>query len=80
MDIFLHYDMALYQGNSTARYIVFCLQYGRMFVDVFLRQGMPLLDYSFTKHRDDVRSLLKNVQQSTRALHHISSHSKVKAP
>ena len=51
-----------------------------MFVDVFLRQGMPLLDYSFTKHRDDVRSLLKNVQQSTRALHHISSHSKVKAP
>ncbi|ELK34358.1 Fanconi anemia group D2 protein [Myotis davidii] len=28
-----------------------CLKYGRLFVEVFLKQCMPLLDFSFRKHR-----------------------------
>lgn len=27
------------------------LQYGRLFVEAFLKQCMPLLDFSFRKHR-----------------------------
>ncbi|KAH0629975.1 hypothetical protein JD844_012481 [Phrynosoma platyrhinos] len=54
-----------------------CLKYGRLFVETFLKYGMPLLDYSFKKHRDDVQSLLKTFQLSTRQLHHMCGHSKI---
>uniref|UniRef100_A0A8C4XTV2 FA complementation group D2 n=1 Tax=Falco tinnunculus TaxID=100819 RepID=A0A8C4XTV2_FALTI len=52
-------------------------EYGRLFVEAFLKLAMPLLDYSFKKHRDDVQSLLKNLQLSTRQLHHMCGHSKI---
>ncbi|NXH20167.1 FACD2 protein, partial [Bucco capensis] len=55
-----------------------CLKYGRLFVEAFLKLAMPLLDYSFKKHRDDVQSLLKTLQLSTRQLHHICGHSKIR--
>ncbi|KAF1467207.1 Fanconi anemia group D2 protein, partial [Pygoscelis antarcticus] len=55
-----------------------CLKYGRLFVEVFLKLAMPLLDYSFKKHRDDVQSLLKTLQLSTRQLHHMCGHSKIR--
>ncbi|MBV94332.1 Fanconi anemia group D2 protein, partial [Eschrichtius robustus] len=29
-----------------------CLKYGRLFVEAFLKQCMPLLDFSFRKHRE----------------------------
>uniref|UniRef100_A0A670I064 FA complementation group D2 n=1 Tax=Podarcis muralis TaxID=64176 RepID=A0A670I064_PODMU len=51
--------------------------YGRLFVETFLKLGMPLLDCSFKKHREDVQSLLKTLQLSTRQLHHICGHSKI---
>uniref|UniRef100_A0A803TXF0 FA complementation group D2 n=1 Tax=Anolis carolinensis TaxID=28377 RepID=A0A803TXF0_ANOCA len=51
--------------------------YGRLFVETFLKHGMPLLDYSFKKHREDVQSLLKTFQLSTRQLHHMCGHSKI---
>ncbi|XP_030357810.1 Fanconi anemia group D2 protein isoform X1 [Strigops habroptila] len=54
-----------------------CLKYGRLFVEAFLKLAMPLLDYSFKKHRDDVQSLLKTLQLSTRQLHHMCGHSKI---
>uniref|UniRef100_A0A803TMP1 FA complementation group D2 n=1 Tax=Anolis carolinensis TaxID=28377 RepID=A0A803TMP1_ANOCA len=54
-----------------------CLKYGRLFVETFLKHGMPLLDYSFKKHREDVQSLLKTFQLSTRQLHHMCGHSKI---
>ncbi|XP_055503999.1 Fanconi anemia group D2 protein isoform X1 [Leucoraja erinacea] len=54
-----------------------CLKHGRLFIESFLKQGMPLLDYSFKKHRDDVHSLLKTLQLSTRQLHHMCGHSKI---
>ncbi|NXO04514.1 FACD2 protein, partial [Rhinopomastus cyanomelas] len=55
-----------------------CLKYGRLFVEVFLKLAMPLLDYSFKKHRDYVQSLLKTLQLSTRQLHHMCGHSKIR--
>ncbi|TFK03996.1 E3 ubiquitin-protein ligase makorin-1 [Platysternon megacephalum] len=54
-----------------------CLKYGRLFVEAFLKLAMPLLDYSFKKHREDVQSLLKTLQLSTRQLHHVCGHSKI---
>ncbi|CAK6435551.1 unnamed protein product [Pipistrellus nathusii] len=54
-----------------------CLKYGRLFVEVFLKQCMPLLDFSFRKHREDVLSLLGTFQLNTRMLHHLCGHSKI---
>ena len=42
-----------------------------------MRQAMPLLDNIFRNNKDEVQSLLKNLQLSTRTLHHMCSHSKV---
>uniref|UniRef100_A0A0B7AU15 Fanconi anemia group D2 protein n=1 Tax=Arion vulgaris TaxID=1028688 RepID=A0A0B7AU15_9EUPU len=53
------------------------LKYGRQFVDIFLRQGMPLLDVTFRQHHAVVERLLRSVQQSTRILHHLCGHSKI---
>ncbi|KAM3877832.1 Fanconi anemia group D2 protein [Diretmus argenteus] len=55
-----------------------CLKYGRLFLESFLKLGMPLLDYSFKKHKEDVQSLLKTFQLSTRQLHHMCGHSKTR--
>uniref|UniRef100_A0A8C4X1H2 Fanconi anemia group D2 protein n=1 Tax=Eptatretus burgeri TaxID=7764 RepID=A0A8C4X1H2_EPTBU len=54
------------------------LKYGRLFVETFQKQGMPLLDLSFKKHKNEVHNLLKSLQQSTRQLHHMCGHSKVR--
>uniref|UniRef100_A0A3B3Q1U1 FA complementation group D2 n=1 Tax=Paramormyrops kingsleyae TaxID=1676925 RepID=A0A3B3Q1U1_9TELE len=55
-----------------------CLKYGRLFLETFLKLGMPLLDFSFKKHKEDVQSLLKTFQLSTRQLHHMCGHSKIR--
>ncbi|XP_063282530.1 Fanconi anemia group D2 protein [Pelobates fuscus] len=54
-----------------------CLKHGRLFLETFLKLGMPVLDFCFKKHRDDVQSLLKTLQLSTRQLHHMCGHSKI---
>uniref|UniRef100_A0A3Q3XSE3 Uncharacterized protein n=1 Tax=Mola mola TaxID=94237 RepID=A0A3Q3XSE3_MOLML len=54
-----------------------CLKYGRLFLEDFLKLGMPLLDNSFKRHKEDVQSLLKTFQLSTRQLHHMCGHSKI---
>ncbi|KAL9960552.1 hypothetical protein ACROYT_G034027 [Oculina patagonica] len=53
------------------------LKYGRLFVDTFLKLGMPVLDLMFRTHKDDIHGLLKNLQQSTRSMQHFCGHSKV---
>ncbi|XP_023244637.1 Fanconi anemia group D2 protein-like isoform X1 [Centruroides sculpturatus] len=53
------------------------LKYGRQFVDMFLKQGMPLLDEVFRSHCAEVQNLLKTLQMSNRFLQHVCSHSKV---
>uniref|UniRef100_A0A671Q8B5 FA complementation group D2 n=1 Tax=Sinocyclocheilus anshuiensis TaxID=1608454 RepID=A0A671Q8B5_9TELE len=54
------------------------VKYGRLFLESFLKLGMPLLDYSFKKHKEDVQSLLKTFQLSTRQLHYMCGHSKIR--
>lgn len=54
-----------------------CLKYGRLFLESFLKLCMPLMDYSFKKHKEDVQSVLKTIQLSTRQLHHMCGHSKI---
>ncbi|XP_022805734.1 Fanconi anemia group D2 protein-like [Stylophora pistillata] len=53
------------------------LKFGRLFVDTFLKLGMPVLDSMLRTHKDDINGMLKNLQQSTRSLQHICGHSKV---
>ncbi|XP_048586773.1 Fanconi anemia group D2 protein isoform X2 [Nematostella vectensis] len=53
------------------------LKYGRIFVESFLKLGMPILDQMLRSHKDEVHGLLKNLQQSTRCLQHFCSHTKV---
>ncbi|KAI4826711.1 hypothetical protein KUCAC02_030145 [Chaenocephalus aceratus] len=57
--------------------LIVCLKYGRLFLESFLRLGMPLLDNSFKRHMEDVQGLLKTFQLSTRQLHHMCGHSKM---
>ncbi|XP_010784619.1 Fanconi anemia group D2 protein [Notothenia coriiceps] len=57
--------------------LIVCLKYGRLFLESFLRLGMPLLDNSFKRHMEDVQSLLKTFQLSTRQLHHMCGYSKM---
>ena len=45
-----------------------CLKYGRMCVELFSKQAMPLLDKQFKHFRTDCQNLLKNLQSSTRTL------------
>ncbi|XP_064631858.1 Fanconi anemia group D2 protein-like [Lineus longissimus] len=63
----------VFDGRSN---LMSVLKYGRQLIEIFLRNGMPLLDSVFKTHCADVQGLLKNLQLSTRTLHHICSHSK----
>lgn len=58
-------------------YMYVLRQNGRLFVDAFVQRGMPMLDHMFRAHRDNIQMLLKHLQLSTRALHHLCGHSKV---
>ncbi|XP_077307692.1 Fanconi anemia group D2 protein [Lithobates pipiens] len=62
---------------DTRPMLSICLKYGRVFLETFLKVGMPLLDCSFKKHKDDVQNLLKILQLCTRQLHHMCGHSKI---
>ncbi|GFO21237.1 fanconi anemia group d2 protein [Plakobranchus ocellatus] len=53
------------------------LKLGRQFVELFLRQGMPLMDITFRRRHAQVEKLLRSLQQSTRMLHHLCGHSKI---
>lgn len=43
-----------------------------------MRNGMPALDWMFKTQKEDVQSLLKNLQPSTRALQYMCNHTKVR--
>ncbi|GCB72308.1 hypothetical protein scyTo_0006243 [Scyliorhinus torazame] len=70
-------EMELLQYFSLMCGYIFVMQHGRLFIESFLKQGMPLLDNSFKKHREDAQSLLKTLQLSTRQLHHMCGHTKL---
>ena len=62
---------------SILSIVLMCLQYGNKYVETFLRSGIPVVDSLFRVRKDDVTSLLKTVQLSTRCLQHYCTHSKV---
>ncbi|XP_072276360.1 Fanconi anemia group D2 protein-like [Pyxicephalus adspersus] len=72
-----HILVNLIKVFDTRPILSICLKYGRLFVETFLKLGMPLLDCSFKKHKDDVQNLLKILQLCTRQLHHMCGHSKI---
>ncbi|KAM5148348.1 Fanconi anemia group D2 protein [Mantella aurantiaca] len=72
-----HILVNLIKVFDTRPMLSICLKYGRLFVETFLKAGMPLLDCSFKKHKDDVQNLLKILQLCTRQLHHMCGHSKI---
>eukprot|EP00106_Octopus_bimaculoides_P014229 XP_014781671.1 PREDICTED: Fanconi anemia group D2 protein-like [Octopus bimaculoides] len=53
------------------------LKSGRLFVDAFTLQAMPLLDIMYRSQHENIHGLLKSMQLSTRSLHHICNHSKI---
>lgn len=53
------------------------LRYGRRFVDVFVKEALPVLDKAFRPRTEEVVGVLKSLQNSTRALQNVCSHSKV---
>lgn len=53
------------------------LKTGRVFVDAFTIQAMPLLDQIYRSQYENIQALLKSMQLSTRSLHHICGHSKI---
>lgn len=73
----LHVTITLTKMFTARSNLGTALKYGRQFVDIFLRQGMPLLDVTFRRHHAVVGRLLRSLQQSTRVLHHLCGHSKV---
>ncbi|XP_068108990.1 Fanconi anemia group D2 protein isoform X2 [Hyperolius riggenbachi] len=62
---------------DTRPVLSICLKYGRLFVETFLKVGMPLLDCSFKRQREEVQNLLKILQLCTRQLHHMCGHTKI---
>jgi len=53
------------------------LKNGRLFLEAFLKHCMPILETTLKRKKDEVHSILKNLQQSTRCLHHFCGHLKV---
>ncbi|KAJ8409352.1 hypothetical protein AAFF_G00235500 [Aldrovandia affinis] len=73
-----HILVSLVKVFDSRPVLTACLKYGRSFLETFLKLGMPLLDFSFKKNKEDVQSLLKTFQLSTRQLHHMCGHSKIR--
>ncbi|RHZ86697.1 hypothetical protein Glove_46g140 [Diversispora epigaea] len=53
------------------------LKHGRNFIDLFLRKMLPLMDKNFTFYREEILSIIKNFQISTRSLQALCNHVKV---
>ena len=53
------------------------LRQSRIFVDHFIKHGMPLLDKLFNSQREDCLALLKRIQVINRYLQHVCNHSKI---
>ncbi|CAG8437955.1 7516_t:CDS:10 [Diversispora eburnea] len=53
------------------------LKHGRNFIDLFLRKMLPLMDKNFSFYREEILSIIKNFQISTRSLQALCNHVKV---
>ncbi|ORX90317.1 hypothetical protein K493DRAFT_356944 [Basidiobolus meristosporus CBS 931.73] len=53
------------------------LKNGRTFIELFLKKIMPCLDVNFRTYRNEILSIFKKIQNATRILQNVCSHSKV---
>ncbi|KAK9719616.1 hypothetical protein K7432_004682 [Basidiobolus ranarum] len=53
------------------------LKNGRVFIELFLKKIMPCLDVNFRTYRNEILSIFKKIQNATRILQNVCSHSKV---
>eukprot|EP00111_Clytia_hemisphaerica_P006787 TCONS_00019611-protein len=58
-------------------FMMVALKYSKYFLEVFLKNVMPILDRTLRSHKQIVHGILKTAQQSTRSLQHLCNHSKV---
>ncbi|XP_031562635.1 Fanconi anemia group D2 protein-like [Actinia tenebrosa] len=72
-----HILINLVKAFDQRQVLASALKLGRIFVETFLKLGMPLLDQTLRTNKDVVHGLLKNLQQSTRCLQHFCGHTKV---
>nr|XP_039256408.1 Fanconi anemia group D2 protein-like [Styela clava] len=57
--------------------ILTSLKYGRILIESFIKTGMTTCEKMFPLYQDDVISILKHLQITTRQLQHLTCHSKV---
>ena len=62
-------------ANKTG-ILVSCLKYGKMIVDQFYKNAMPLLDRQFKNFPSESRELLKHLQLGTRTMLAVCNHAK----
>eukprot|EP00731_Ephydatia_muelleri_P027407 Em0019g280a len=53
------------------------LKYGTLYIEALLKFGMPVIDVEFRPHKDEVLTLLRTLQKSTRCFQNFCGHSKV---
>ncbi|XP_069186232.1 Fanconi anemia group D2 protein isoform X2 [Procambarus clarkii] len=72
-----HTLIMILKKNNSRHLLSSCLKYARSFLELFLRSAMPLMDKSLRLHNQEVVTLMKSLQGSTRVLQHVCTHSKV---
>ncbi|KAK8726859.1 hypothetical protein OTU49_010097, partial [Cherax quadricarinatus] len=72
-----HTLVMVLKTHNSRQLLIACLKHARSFLELFLRSAMPLMDTCLRHHNQEVVTLLKSLQVSTRHLQHVCTHSKV---
>lgn len=72
----LHQNFSFLRTFDPARIAVACIRHGHAFLEVFLKQALPLFTKNFHEKSQPIMSLLKTLQQVTRVMNHLCGHSK----
>jgi len=72
----LHQNFSFLKSFDPARIAVPCIRSGHIFLEVFLKQALPLFNKVFHEKNQQIMSLLKTLQQVTRVMNHLCGHSK----
>lgn len=62
---------------ENRNFMMATIKFAKTFLEVFLKNVMPILDRTLRSHKQLVHGILKTAQQSTRSLQHLCSHTKV---
>ncbi|GAB6024870.1 Fanconi anemia group D2 protein [Chamberlinius hualienensis] len=72
-----HNLISLIKEHETVQILAISLKHSKRFLSLFSRFGLPVLNDLFRAHKDDILQLFKVLQQCTRVLQNVCSHSKV---